>query len=78
MGILLNEMPSYINTVLEFNVKESGFLSALPHIARILAAFGAGIMSDYFIRSRKVSVVHVRKLFTAIGKTRCKSNFINY
>lgn len=64
---LLTSMPLYMNDVLRFNIKENGFLSAVPYMGSWLCCIISGYIAD-FLRSRNVcSTARTRKLFTIIG-----------
>ncbi|XP_043940742.1 sialin-like [Protopterus annectens] len=64
---LLTSMPLYLNDVLRFNIKENGFLSAVPYIGSWLCCILSGYIAD-LLRSKKIfSTARTRKLFTFIG-----------
>ncbi|KAM4835622.1 putative small intestine urate exporter isoform 2-T9 [Thomomys bottae] len=59
--------PTYFNSVLEANVRDSGILSALPFCVACVCVIVGGLLAD-FLSSRKIlRLVTIRKLFTAIG-----------
>uniref|UniRef100_G1PP65 Solute carrier family 17 member 1 n=1 Tax=Myotis lucifugus TaxID=59463 RepID=G1PP65_MYOLU len=52
---------------LHVNVRENGLLSALPHLCCWLLGILAGHVSDGFLSRKMLSLLAVRKLFTALG-----------
>uniref|UniRef100_A0A1B0DPH8 Major facilitator superfamily (MFS) profile domain-containing protein n=1 Tax=Phlebotomus papatasi TaxID=29031 RepID=A0A1B0DPH8_PHLPP len=61
---LMTAAPKFMNVVLNFNLSQSGFLSALPYLARLTCGILFGYIGD-FVRNRKwLSVTNIRKVFT--------------
>ncbi|XP_045442744.1 sodium-dependent phosphate transport protein 1 isoform X3 [Pipistrellus kuhlii] len=60
-------LPTFISSKLHVNVRENGLLSALPHLFCWLLGILAGHVSDGFLSRKMLSVLAVRKLFTALG-----------
>ncbi|CAB1312636.1 unnamed protein product [Coregonus sp. 'balchen'] len=63
---LLTLLPTYMNDVLGFSIKENGALSALPYIGCVLLAVLGGQLADY-LRENFYRTVVVRKAFSLIG-----------
>uniref|UniRef100_A0A336LRM6 CSON010445 protein n=1 Tax=Culicoides sonorensis TaxID=179676 RepID=A0A336LRM6_CULSO len=61
---LLTASPKYMSEVLKFKLSNAGFLSALPHLARVIFGLGFGEAGDYLRRNNIVSVTTIRKSFT--------------
>ncbi|XP_031626879.1 sialin-like [Contarinia nasturtii] len=59
---LLTIAPEYMQSSLNFNMKESGIYSSLPHLARFLAGFLFGQIGDY-LRHRNTNSTFLRKFF---------------
>eukprot|EP01089_Gocevia_fonbrunei_P001515 TRINITY_DN11406_c0_g1_i2.p1 TRINITY_DN11406_c0_g1~~TRINITY_DN11406_c0_g1_i2.p1 ORF type:complete len:469 (+),score=63.68 TRINITY_DN11406_c0_g1_i2:1526-2932(+) len=59
---LLTWSPTYFTDVLDFNLKDSGFISVLPYISLNTCWILSGLVADVFI-TRGVAVVIVRKFF---------------
>ncbi|XP_014200720.2 sodium-dependent phosphate transport protein 1 [Pan paniscus] len=59
--------PMFINSMLHVNIKENGFLSSLPYLFAWICGNLAGQLSDFFLTRNILSVIAVRKLFTAAG-----------
>ncbi|KAJ3656129.1 hypothetical protein Zmor_015227 [Zophobas morio] len=66
-NIILNELPSYMDRVLHFNIKKNGLLSSLPYFATYLMAVVFCYIADRWRKSNKFSIVTIRKLFTSIS-----------
>lgn len=65
---LLTASPKYMSEVLKFKLSNAGFLSALPHLARVFFGLGFGEFGDYLRRNNIVSVTLIRKSFTIFCK----------
>ncbi|XP_006762968.1 PREDICTED: sodium-dependent phosphate transport protein 1 [Myotis davidii] len=60
-------LPTFISSKLHVNVRENGLLSALPHLCCWLLGILAGHVSDGFLSRKMLSLLAIRKLFTALG-----------
>lgn len=60
---LLNAAPKYMSEVLKFNLSESGTLSALPYLARMVFGFTFGALGDALLRRNVLSKTMIRKSF---------------
>ncbi|XP_030566420.1 sialin [Drosophila novamexicana] len=60
---LITATPKFLSEVLGFNLSSAGFLSSLPHIARLLAAFGFGSVADWIRRKGWWTITFTRKFF---------------
>jgi sugar phosphate permease len=58
---MITWLPAYLNQVLHFDVKKSGFVAVLPFLASFGCSYLAGILAVQAISSWGVSVVTVRK-----------------
>ncbi|XP_072534238.1 sialin [Salminus brasiliensis] len=64
---LLTLLPTYMNDVLGFSIKQNGMLSALPYLGCWLLSMGGGQLADYLRETCLFRTVVVRKAFTIIG-----------
>lgn len=64
---ILTEIPSYMKSVLHFNIKENALLSALPYFAMMMMSFLLSPLADYLNNRRILKVEFSRKLFNTIG-----------
>ncbi|XP_055625542.1 sialin-like [Toxorhynchites rutilus septentrionalis] len=60
---LLTAAPKFMSEVLGFKLAKAGFLSALPYLARAMAAFGFGSIGDYLRKKSFFAVTTLRKSF---------------
>ncbi|KAM9493106.1 sialin [Clarias gariepinus] len=64
---LLTSLPTYMDTVLHFDLRQNGFLSALPYLGSWLFSVLSGVVADYLLEKRILSVTAIRKIFTIAG-----------
>lgn len=65
---LLTTAPEFMNKVLKFDFKDSGFMGSLPHLARFLAGFGFGYIGDVLRQRQWMSPTAIRKVFCLFCK----------
>lgn len=63
--------PKFMSSVLGFNLGNTGFLAAIPYLARMVAGFVFGILGDCIVKKELMSKTTVRKTFTLM----CKYDF---
>lgn len=64
---LLTSLPTYMDTVLHFDLRQNSFLSALPYLGAWLFSVLSGVVADSLLERELLSVTAVRKIFTIIG-----------
>uniref|UniRef100_A0A8C3SN41 Solute carrier family 17 member 4 n=1 Tax=Chelydra serpentina TaxID=8475 RepID=A0A8C3SN41_CHESE len=64
---LLTSMPTYMNDVLHFDIRENGLLSALPYVGNWLGTIVSGLLADFLLSKHMFSTATVRKLFSVLG-----------
>ncbi|KDR11545.1 Putative inorganic phosphate cotransporter [Zootermopsis nevadensis] len=64
---LLTEMPSYMNSILKFDLQSNGLLSALPYLVMWLMSFVFSWVSDFLNTRHIISLGTSRKVFNSIG-----------
>uniref|UniRef100_A0A1A8J1B1 Sialin n=2 Tax=Nothobranchius TaxID=28779 RepID=A0A1A8J1B1_NOTKU len=64
---LLTSLPTYMNSILHFDLQSNGFLSALPYLGNLLVSLLSGVAADALIERKVFSITVVRKIFTFIG-----------
>lgn len=57
-----------MSSVLGFDLGHTGFLAAIPYLARMLAGFVFGILGDCIVKKELMSKTTVRKTFTFMCK----------
>ncbi|XP_046815652.1 putative inorganic phosphate cotransporter [Vespa crabro] len=63
---LLTEMPTYLNSVLGFDIEKNGGISALPYLAMWILSFPISWLSDYALK-KNVSRSITRKLANTLA-----------
>lgn len=64
---ILTEIPSYMKSVLHFNIKQNALLSALPYFVMMMMSFILSPFADWLTNRRILKVEFSRKLFNSIG-----------
>ncbi|EFA07862.1 putative inorganic phosphate cotransporter [Tribolium castaneum] len=64
---LITEIPSYMNTVMHFQIKSNSYLSALPYFILWVLSFVFSGIADYLIIKKYTSLGATRKIFNSIG-----------
>ncbi|GFT80241.1 hypothetical protein NPIL_220121 [Nephila pilipes] len=65
--ILLTEMPTYLSTILHFDIQSNGLLSALPYIVQSICAMLAAYFVDKLRTSGNISITTIRKISNSVG-----------
>ncbi|GFQ87645.1 vesicular glutamate transporter 2.2, partial [Trichonephila clavata] len=65
--LLLLSQPMFFKEVLQLEVKQSGFLGALPHLLMTIVVPIGGYSADYLRRRDYLTTTGVRKLFNCGG-----------
>jgi len=63
---LLTETPTFLSQILHFDIKQNGFLSALPYLLQWILIILSGLLADFMIQ-KKFSVTVVRKFMATWG-----------
>lgn len=64
---VVNQLPTYMKYILNFNIKENGMLSSLPYLGKYIFALATSSLADYLRRTNKLSVTAIRKIFTTFA-----------
>uniref|UniRef100_A0A1A9WGM3 Putative inorganic phosphate cotransporter n=1 Tax=Glossina brevipalpis TaxID=37001 RepID=A0A1A9WGM3_9MUSC len=65
---LLTEVPTYLSSVLNLDIKSNALLSALPYFVMWILCLTLSPIADLLINHRIISVTVSRKLFNSIGQ----------
>lgn len=65
---IVTQLPTYSKTILHFDIKSNGYLSALPYIGKYCFALVTSFVADLLMKKENVSKTFVRKFFTFIGE----------
>ncbi|KAH9523365.1 hypothetical protein Btru_039836 [Bulinus truncatus] len=60
---LLTSMPTFLKETLNFDIKQSGLLSALPYLIQFVGSIAIGFAADLIREKRWMTTKSVRKLF---------------
>lgn len=63
---LMTQGPSYLNFIHGWNINATGLLSGMPHILRMIFSYLFSSMSDWLLRTNRMSLTNVRKLATFV------------
>ncbi|XP_014212259.1 putative inorganic phosphate cotransporter [Copidosoma floridanum] len=66
--MLLTKIPAYMNDVLNYDILSNGFMSSLPYLTAWLVSFPVSIVSDWAIRTGKVSTRASRFFCNTFGE----------
>ncbi|KAL4705818.1 hypothetical protein ACJJTC_006538 [Scirpophaga incertulas] len=64
---VVNQLPTYIESILHYNIKHNGLLSSLPYLGKYLCALASSVLADHLRKSGRLSTTHARKLFTGVA-----------
>ncbi|KAJ8980970.1 hypothetical protein NQ317_013424 [Molorchus minor] len=66
-SVLLTEIPTYLDKILEYKIKSDSLLSAAPYVAMFLGAIIFSHICDILINREIISRGTARKIFSTIG-----------
>lgn len=64
---VVHQLPTYMQYILHFNVKENGMLSSLPYLGKYIFAVMTSTLADHLRRTGRLSVTAIRKIFTTFA-----------
>ncbi|GFW06674.1 hypothetical protein TNCV_3287751 [Trichonephila clavipes] len=62
---LLTELPTYLSSILHFNIKKNGIVSSLPYMTQAVFAILGSCMADYLRKSGRFRINVIRKTFNS-------------
>ncbi|KAH8377397.1 hypothetical protein KR093_005289 [Drosophila rubida] len=65
--VMITCLPKYIADVIRFSIRSNGFVTALPFLAMFVCTNLAGLLADYIIQNKILSITNERKLYTFIA-----------
>ncbi|CAG7835921.1 unnamed protein product [Allacma fusca] len=65
---LLTELPTYMNSVLHFDLKSNSILSAAPYLMMWIFSLIASWTADYLREEHQISTTVVRKIFNTVAQ----------
>lgn len=72
---LITQLPSYLDEVLHFDLKDSALLSSLPYMVYTVLVFIAGFLADWIFKRKYLTVTQIRKYFNNISFL-CQMTFL--
>ena len=60
-------LPTYLATVLQFDIKDNGVISSLPFIAQSIICFLGGYLTDAILQRELCQTLTIRKINTGLG-----------
>lgn len=63
-----SDLPKYMKEVLGFSVHDVGLYSSLPYLLMWIVSIAGGLICDWIIVRKFVTVTQARKIFATLGK----------
>lgn len=64
---VVNQLPTYMKYILNFNIKENGLLSSLPYLGKYVMAVLSSYLADHLRKTGALTTTATRKIFTAFA-----------
>ncbi|XP_077291691.1 sialin [Arctopsyche grandis] len=64
---VITQLPTYMKTILHFDIKSNGILSSLPYLGKYFFALSMALFADYLRKSERLSTTATRKIFTTFA-----------
>lgn len=64
---VVNQLPTYMKYILNFNIKENGLLSSLPYFGKYAMAVLSSHLADHLRKTGALTTTATRKIFTAFA-----------
>lgn len=64
---LQTNLPTFMDKVLHFNIKKTGWFSSVPWVLMCIAGIVTGVICDYLIKNNKISLLNARRIAALIG-----------
>ncbi|XP_037868176.1 inorganic phosphate transporter 1 isoform X2 [Bombyx mori] len=65
--LVLTQMPTYMNEILNVNIETNGIYSSLPYLSMFTMAIFFGYISDYLLNKKIMTVANIRRTANTIG-----------
>ncbi|XP_026284309.1 putative inorganic phosphate cotransporter isoform X1 [Frankliniella occidentalis] len=63
----LTKIPTYLSTVLKFDIKENGLLTALPYFVSWALSFPFSSTCDWLVKRGSINLTNARKIYNSIS-----------
>lgn len=67
MYTLYTDLPKYLDNVLGFKIKKTGFVASMPYIAMWICTICCGLLADWLTKKKEVRILTVRRIFSTVG-----------
>lgn len=67
MYTFYTDLPKYLDNVLGFKIKNTGFVASLPYVAMWICTILCGMLADWLTKKKGVRILTVRRVFSSIG-----------
>ncbi|XP_039955350.1 sialin isoform X1 [Bactrocera tryoni] len=64
---VVNQLPTFMDQILHFNIKQNGLFSSLPYLGKYIMAFSSSCFADYLRQRGTLSTTATRKVFTGFA-----------
>jgi ACS family sodium-dependent inorganic phosphate cotransporter len=64
---VVNQLPTYMKYILNYNIKENGILSSFPYFGKYFMAVAASYLADHLRQKGALSTTAARKIFTTFA-----------
>ncbi|XP_078045525.1 putative inorganic phosphate cotransporter [Augochlora pura] len=64
---VVNQLPTYMKYIMNFNIKQNGLVSSLPYLGKYIFAVITSSVADHLLKKKKLSVTAIRKIFTSFA-----------
>ncbi|XP_063242977.1 sialin [Bacillus rossius redtenbacheri] len=64
---IVNQLPTYMKYILNFNIKSNGWFSSLPYLGKYVFAVATSMLCDYLRRTGRLTTTQARKIFTTVA-----------
>ncbi|XP_075221024.1 putative inorganic phosphate cotransporter isoform X3 [Lycorma delicatula] len=68
-SIIFTQVPSYLNSVLGFDIETNGLLSAIPYLTMWLVSYPVFWLADIMYQKQICSTTHLRKIWATVSGT---------
>ncbi|XP_054737160.1 putative inorganic phosphate cotransporter [Anastrepha obliqua] len=64
---VINQLPTFMDQILLFNIKQNGLFSSLPYLGKYIMALSSSCFADYLRQRGTLSTTATRKVFTGFA-----------
>ncbi|CAB3371455.1 Hypothetical predicted protein [Cloeon dipterum] len=64
---LVTDLPLYMSDVLHYSIGKNGLVSSIPYLVMWIVSLTSGLLADWLLKKKYLSITNVRKIFTSIA-----------